>query len=194
MVRFIYFILFFLIGSIPFGWIIYKLTEKKDIRKEGSGNIGAANVYRLKGKFYGVLVLLLDASKGVISLILSKYLFRDQLFWALSAFFVVSGHIFSPFLSFKGGKGVATSMGALAILSFKTFIIAIFPVLAILFSTRIVSISSLTFSILYPILFILLEKSLTNSIPIFLISLLIFARHKENIVRIIEKRERRIEI
>jgi glycerol-3-phosphate acyltransferase PlsY len=183
-----------MIGSIPFGWIIYRLTEKKDIRGEGSGNIGAANVYRLKGKLYGIAVLLLDASKGVISVLLSKYLFKEQFFWALSALLAVSGHIFSPFLSFKGGKGVATSMGALALLSYKTFLITIFPVLLVLFSTRIVSLSSLTFSSLYPILFIFLEKSLPNSIPIFLITLLIFLRHKENIIRLVEKKERRIEI
>ncbi len=189
-----YLILSFMIGSIPFGWIIYRLTEKKDIRGEGSGNIGAANVYRLKGKFYGIAVLLLDASKGVISVLLSKYLFKEQFFWSLSALFAVSGHIFSPFLSFRGGKGVATSMGALALLSYKTFLITIFPVLLVLFSTRIVSLSSLTFSLFYLILFIFLEKSLPTSIPIFLITLLIFLRHKENIIRLVEKKERRIEI
>lgn len=194
MVKLFYFILSFMIGSIPFGWIIYKLTEGKDIRSEGSRNIGAANVYRLKGKFYGILVLLLDASKGVITVLLAKYLFKEQFFWSLSALFAVTGHIFSPFLSFRGGKGVATSIGALALLSFKTFFIAIFFVLAILFSTRIVSLSSLTFSLLYPILFIFLERSLPNSIPIFLISFLIFMRHRENIERLIEKKERKIEI
>ncbi len=190
----IYFILFFLIGSIPFGWIIYKLTEKKDIREEGSGNIGAANIYRLKGKIFGILVLLLDASKGIITVLIAKSIFKDQILLTLSALIAVSGHIFSPFLSFKGGKGVATSMGALAGLSVKTFLITLFPVIIALFTTRIVSLSSLTFSFIYPFLFIFIEKSFYNSFPIFIITLLILLRHRENIIRLMEKRERRIEI
>ncbi len=181
-------------GSIPFGWIIYKLTEKKDIRKEGSGNIGAANIYRLKGKFFGILVLLLDASKGMIAVLVAKSIFKDYIFLTLSALFAVSGHIFSPFLSFRGGKGVATSMGALAVLSIKTFLITLLPVIIVLFVTRIVSLSSLTFSFIYPFLFIFFEKSFYNSFPIFIITFLIFLRHRDNIIRLLEKRERRIEI
>lgn len=188
------FILFFLIGSIPFGWIIYKLTEKRDIRKEGSGNIGAANIYRLKGKFYGILVLFLDALKGVIAIIIAKSLFESQLFMALSALTVVSGHIFSPFLSFKGGKGVATSLGSLAVLSPKVFLITIIPVILILFLSRIVSLASLTFAFLYPFLFVFLGNSLYTSLPVFSISLIVFIRHKENILRLIKGNERRIAI
>lgn len=181
-------------GSIPFGWIIFRLTEKKDLRKVGSGNIGAANVYRLKGKFFGILVLLLDASKGFFAVLIAGYLFKERYLLALSALFAVSGHIFSPFLSFKGGKGVATSLGSLLVLSPKTFLFAIFPVLLILFITRIVSLSSLTFSLLYPIIFVFSESSFSTALPIFIMSFLIFFRHRENIFRLINKEERRIEI
>ncbi len=190
----ILFVLFFLLGAIPFGWIIYKITANKDIRKEGSGNIGAANVYRLKGKVYGIIVLMLDASKGLLAVLISKYAFKDPLFWSLSALFTVLGHIFSPFLSFKGGKGVATAMGALAVISPKAFLISLLPTIILLFGTKIVSTASMAYSLLYPITFLFMEKTYSSSIPIFLISLLILYRHKDNIQRLIKKKERRIEI
>ncbi|MGQ9617730.1 MAG: glycerol-3-phosphate 1-O-acyltransferase PlsY [Candidatus Aminicenantia bacterium] len=190
----IYLLLFFFIGSIPFGWIIYKITEKKDIRKEGSGNIGATNIYRLKGKFYGILVLLLDASKGILTILISKSVFKDPFLWTISALMAVSGHIFSPFLLFKGGKGVATAIGALALISPLVFIISFIPSGVLLFTTRTVSITSLTFSLLYPFIFCYLEKSLFSTAPIFLITFLIYVRHKDNIKRIFKKREIKIKI
>jgi len=101
----------FVAGSIPFGLILVKLAGKGDVRQQGSGNIGATNVMRAGGKWLGIATLILDAAKGFIPVLLAKKagVFPVPLAWI--AFFAVAGHIFTPWLRFKGGKGVATALG-----------------------------------------------------------------------------------
>ena len=104
-------ILAFLIGSIPTGYLLNKYFGHGDIRKVGSGNIGATNVLRHSGKLLGLLTLLIDFGKGFAALVYINYQFPDEIITIGSS--VVLGHIFSPWLKFKGGKGVATSFGIL---------------------------------------------------------------------------------
>ena len=109
----------YFIGSIPFGLLITKLFKLGDIREIGSGNIGATNVLRTGNKLAAAITLFFDIFKGSLALITTKYFFNDLMF--LSFIFVYLGHIFPIWLKFKGGKGVATFIGGLLIINYKTF-------------------------------------------------------------------------
>ena len=102
----------FLAGSIPFGLILVKLAGKGDVRHHGSGNIGATNVMRAGGKGLGIATLVADAAKGFLPVFLAKALHFAPEFLAFVALAAVAGHVFTPWLRFKGGKGVATALGA----------------------------------------------------------------------------------
>jgi len=102
----------FLSGSIPFGLLLVKLAGKGDVRLQGSGNIGATNVMRAGGKALGIATLLLDAAKGFAPVFLAKQRHYAPEFLAFVALAAVAGHVFTPWLKFKGGKGVATALGA----------------------------------------------------------------------------------
>ena len=108
-------ILAFFIGSIPTGYLLNKYSGYGDIRKVGSGNIGATNVLRHSGKLLGLLTLLIDFGKGFAALVYINYQFPDEIITIGSS--VVLGHIFSPWLKFKGGKGVATMLGVIFVMS-----------------------------------------------------------------------------
>ncbi len=119
----IFYIIAFLFGGIPFGWLLVKLIYKQDIRQIGSGSIGATNVYRAvkeiderKAKMFSILTIILDATKGLIVVAFAKMLglgFSAQ--W-LIALLAILGHCYSPYLGFKGGKGVATAIGSVLLL------------------------------------------------------------------------------
>jgi len=102
----------FLSGSIPFGLLLVRLAGKGDVRTQGSGNIGATNVMRAGGKALGIATLLLDAGKGFLPVFLARHLGYQPEFLAFVALAAVAGHVFTPWLKFKGGKGVATALGA----------------------------------------------------------------------------------
>ena len=102
----------FLSGSIPFGLLLVRLAGKGDVRAQGSGNIGATNVMRAGGKALGIATLLLDAAKGFVPVFLARQLGYQPEFLAFVALAAVAGHVFTPWLKFKGGKGVATALGA----------------------------------------------------------------------------------
>ena len=119
----IFYIIAFMFGGIPFGWLLVKLIYKQDIRQVGSGSIGATNVYRAvkelderKAKIFSILTIILDATKGLIVVAFAKMLglgFSAQ--W-LIALLAILGHCYSPYLGFKGGKGVATAIGSVLLL------------------------------------------------------------------------------
>jgi len=185
----LFLILAFFLGSVPFGYIITYIFSKEDIRKVGSGNIGATNVSRKLGIVGGIFTFLLDSFKGFLAVwILSLVTFYPY-YIGTAALLAVLGHMFTPFLSFKGGKGIATSFGVFlkiapipALISFLIFIIVL-----ILF--KYVSLASLISSSLFPPISYFFHLNEWYIIYSVFICILIIIKHKENIKRLIEKRE-----
>jgi acyl phosphate:glycerol-3-phosphate acyltransferase len=191
----------YLLGAIPFGYLISRL-KGVDIRRVGSGNIGATNVFRCIGKSWGILTFICDALKGFAAAFLlpraAGFCCEDPLFAAVSvlcAFSAVLGHNWPVFLGFKGGKGVATSAGALA--GIAPLAVAIgFGVWVLAFlSTRYVSVASMTSAVVVAAAGWLLYRDHGLPIPIMLTVLgcLGIWRHRTNIQRLIEGRENRFQ-
>ena len=184
-------VLAFIFGSIPFGYVIGKL-KGVDVRQHGSGNIGATNVSRVLGKKYGALVLFLDALKGALPVLILKILEFPLEYQVLSGFFAILGHCFSPFLKFKGGKGVATGLGVFLVVSPKITLVAFFIFLLVFFLTRYVSLSSITAALSYPVIFRLFGKpSDFTSLLIFLTAFVVVGKHYQNIIRLLKGEEKR---
>jgi acyl phosphate:glycerol-3-phosphate acyltransferase len=178
----------YLLGSIPFGYILVRLVAGADIRESGSGGTGATNVSRRAGKFAGVLTLLLDALKGAAAVLIARWVFGDQpsaAWWVAAAgIAALLGHIFPVWLGFRGGKGVATGVGIF-------LVVAPMAVAFAVWLTRYVSLGSLIAAGSLP-LFILLRKVLQPNLqdgPLLFLAvvgagLIIFA-HRANITRLI---------
>ena len=147
-----FYILIFLLGGIPFGLLISRYWLKIDIRQQGSGNIGMTNVMRVGGKLPGLLTFLLDFGKGSLSIILAKIFVMPMIneietqkfFLSLAGVIVVCGHVFSVFLRFKGGKGISTLFGVLAVLHINIGICAAIVWLVMFFWKHISSLSGIT--------------------------------------------------
>jgi glycerol-3-phosphate acyltransferase PlsY len=189
------FVAAFLIGSIPIGYIIGRLFYRTDIRRQGSGNIGAMNALRTLGAAGAIAVLLLDAAKGFGPTIWAQGFFRghldienfppsDQLMGSLVATGAILGHCFSPWLRFRGGKGVATSFGAVFALSWPAGIVAVSGWIAGAALTRYSSFGSLLGSALAPIAIFGFTRSLPETAYGLLAALIIFVRHRDNIARL----------
>ena len=154
----------YLLGSIPFGLILTKLFTKTDIRKKGSGNIGATNVIRSGSKILGVITLILDSFKGYLSVIITINIFPDYFY--LSCLMVFLGHVFSIWLKFKGGKGVATYLGVLFAFDFILPAIFIISWSVITLISRYVSLGSIISSLIV-LLYNFLVYGFNNSIIFF---------------------------
>jgi acyl phosphate:glycerol-3-phosphate acyltransferase len=176
-------LLAYLLGSIPFGYLLVRYTQGQDIRAFGSGNIGATNVFR-KSRRTGILTLLLDAGKGLLAVLLACSL-TDKMDWqAIAAFCAIIGHVFTVWLRFKGGKGVATGCGAFLALSPPALLTTLLPFLLVLFLTRYISAASIAATACFPFLVYLYGAPgsvLCWSIPG---ALLIIVEHRQNIRRL----------
>lgn len=175
----------YLIGSIPFGYVLSKLYKHVDIRRHGSGNIGATNVLRLLGWRAALPVLLLDAGKGTAAVLLARALSDETVFVLAAAFAVLMGHCFPLFLKFKGGKGAATGIGLLIPLSGYVCASAVLLAIVVIALTRYVSLGSLIGAFSVPFLFLLFRFE-----PLYIIfgaamALLVILRHHENIRRLL---------
>lgn len=142
----------YLIGSIPFGYLIVRTTEGGDIRQTGSGGTGATNVSRRAGKAAGVLTLLLDASKGAAAVLIAQNVSGAEWVTATAAIAVIVGHIFPVWLGFRGGKGVATGVGVFLVLAPVALLCAGVIFVSIVFFTRYVSLGSIMAAALIPLL------------------------------------------
>ena len=184
-------IISYLMGSIPFGFILTKLFFKKDIREIGSGNIGATNVLRSGNKIIGYTTLIFDILKAVIPVIFVKIYYIDFLYLAsLSAFL---GHVFPIWLKFKGGKGVATYVGILFAINIYFGIIFALSWFIIFAITKFSSLSSLIASISVPVYLLVIGQF--NDIFFFIIMfVLILFTHRENIKRLKNKEETKTKI
>ena len=184
----------YMLGSIPFGKIITKLLTGEDITKTGSKNIGATNVYRTVSKKAGLLVLLLDGIKPIIAQVIIYYLFTQFYQNYKFLYFLVSiiGHIFPIWLMFKGGKGVACFFGGYLIITPIPTLIAMAVWLLTVKTTKTSSLGALISIFLLTIYQIVSNYGSLNKITIFTIMLLIFWKHTENIKRLIQGKENKI--
>ncbi len=178
-------------GSIPFGYLITKFFLKKDIRKIGSGNIGATNVLRTGNRIIGYSTLLLDVFKAILPLIIIKIYMNEYLFVASLSVFL--GHVFPIWLKFKGGKGVATYVGILCCINLYLGIGFGFFWIITLIIFKYSSLSSLVASLSIPFIdyFILKNELISFYIIMFV---LIFYTHRENIKRLVNKEESKTKI
>lgn len=184
MLKVILIFLSYLYGSIPFGLLFVKKTKGIDIRKIGSGNIGATNVLRVAGLSTALISGILDLSKGLLPILIGKYIFHFDIYTLfLMGFFGVIGHDYSIFLGFKGGKGIASTLGFLIGLNPVVALTQVLIFIIVLLLTKFVSLSSVVSLSLLPLVLLLFKKYNLALLSI-LLSLLAIYRHKENIERL----------
>ena len=181
----------YLMGSIPFGFILTKIFLKKDIREIGSGNIGATNALRTGNKALGYSTLVLDILKAIVPVIYVKIFYQDFLYIASLCAFL--GHVFPIWLKFKGGKGVATYLGILFAINFYLGVIFIISWFITFFISKFSSLSSLVGSASIPI-YLLILTQFDQGIFFTIMFVLIFFTHRENIKRLKNKEETKTKI
>lgn len=181
-------ILAYLLGAVPFGLLVAKLFCGVDPREAGSGNTGATNVARLCGAKYGVLALALDVLKGFLPATLAVSGSLGATGVSLVALAAILGHVFSPFLGFKGGKAVATTIGAFLALMPLGALLSVAACVLVIALTGYVSLGSLTFALCLPV-FALLTGRLAYLPLAAAVMLLLFWRHRENIRRLAQGEE-----
>ncbi|MCD4707628.1 MAG: glycerol-3-phosphate 1-O-acyltransferase PlsY [Candidatus Sabulitectum sp.] len=188
----LYIILGFLCGSIPFSWFLGKF-KGVDLRDHGSGNPGATNLLRTSGTATGVAGLLLDAAKGAVP-VLAVTAAASPAVWLSSAVAIaaVCGHVFMPWFGFKGGKGVATALGALLVLSTYPVLCALGLFILLLALFKMVSLGSVIAGASLPFLGILFHEPVYPEIVLGIIALAILVTHRANIKRILSGTERKI--
>ena len=188
---FLTFLVSYLMGSIPFGYILTKIFLKKDIREIGSGNIGATNALRAGNKFIGYLTLTLDVLKAVIPVLFIKINYPDLIHVSALSLFI--GHVFPIWMKFKGGKGVATYVGILFCLSLNLGILFIFSWLIIFFISKYSSLGSILSSLIIPI-FIFFNSNYEIEYFFIIMFVFILYTHRENVKRLINKEESKTKI
>ena len=188
----------YLLGSIPFGYLLVWLFRKQDVRATGSGNIGATNVARSGGKGLGLLTLLLDALKGYIAVLIAMHFAPNTLHGpstlAIAAAVVaVLGHVFPVWLSFRGGKGIATALGVFIALVPLVALASVILFALVVATTRLVSLGSILAAISIPFFALLLvpKRSPALLAGLTCISLVSILKHHANIVRLLKGTESR---
>ncbi|WP_147821005.1 glycerol-3-phosphate 1-O-acyltransferase PlsY [Salidesulfovibrio onnuriiensis] len=179
----------FFLGSVPFGLYIAKTFKNIDPRDDGSRNTGATNVARLCGFKYGVVVLALDILKGAVPVWMASIWNDGWILTSLVMLAAVLGHVYSPFLNWKGGKAVATTLGAFMAAAFLPTLFSAVACLAVIFLSGFVSMGSLTFAVCLPVFSLLTGN--VHLIPIAVVLMaLMFWRHRENIQRLAKGEEK----
>jgi glycerol-3-phosphate acyltransferase PlsY len=188
----------YLLGAIPFGFLLVWLVRKQDIRAQGSGNIGATNVLRSGAKGLGILTFVLDGGKGYAAVAVAESLARSKSPALLvnlaitAALFVVLGHMFPVWLGFKGGKGVATAFGAFLALCPLAALSALALWAVIVASTRYVSLASILAAVVLPFLTLWLSPlrfGYFSGAAVFISCWLVIVKHRQNIVRLMKGTE-----
>lgn len=185
----------YLLGSIQVSVLLSKIFKFPDPRTKGSHSAGATNVLRTAGKNQALLTLIGDVMKGVLAVLIAIVFHASPFFWALAAFAAVVGHVFPCFFQFRGGKGVATAVGGLFMLSpFIAILVAVIW-LVIVFLTRYVSLASLIAAAASPLLILIFSSGRTAFfLPVLLMAGLIIWKHKDNIQRLRRGSESKINL
>lgn len=205
-ILFLIFIICYLIGSIPFGLILTKLFDNNDLRNIGSGNIGATNVLRTGNKTLALLTLILDLSKSFIPLFIFFKLYPhpmindffnliivDKIFLILVfGYFFVLGHCFPIWLKFKGGKGIATSLGVILSIDFFIGLCLLTIWILVFLIFKISSLSALISSTSFPILIFFKYEKVNLLYLSILLTIFVFFTHRANIIRLLKKEEKKI--
>ncbi|HOH97031.1 MAG TPA: glycerol-3-phosphate 1-O-acyltransferase PlsY [Candidatus Cloacimonadota bacterium] len=192
-------VLAYLLGSIPMGWILAKLMFKTDIRAKGSGNIGATNALRQFGTKVGVLVLILDMIKGIVSVLLAKSLLGlDNVMVPICGLIAILGHIYPVWLGFKGGKGVATAAGVGLALAPLSIPLALAVFILVVYKTRYVSLGSIIAAIVWglSLIYFAYQSAMANwgimAAVVVVVVAVIIGKHKQNIQRLRNGTENKI--
>ena len=205
-ILFLIFIICYLIGSIPFGLILTKLFDNNDLKNIGSGNIGATNVLRTGNKTLALLTLILDLSKSFIPLFIFFKLYPhpiindffnilivDKIFLILVfGYFFVLGHCFPIWLKFKGGKGIATSLGVILSIDFFIGLCLLTIWILVFLIFKISSLSALISSTSFPILIFFKYEKVNLLYLSILLTIFVFLKHRTNIIRLLKKEEKKI--
>ena len=181
----------YLLGSIPFSLIIARLFKGIDIRNHGSGNIGATNVLRTVGKKEAALALIADILKGVLPVLFTVFVL-EEIWIAATAVFVVLGHVFPIFAGFKGGKGVATSLGALIVIIPAGVIVSLIVWFLVLIVFRYASLASISAAIALPAICWGLTTPLAFTAAASINAVIIILKHTGNIKRLITGTENKV--
>lgn len=190
----------FLLGSIPFGQVISRLHSGVDLRTSGSGNIGATNVARTLGPVYGVMTLILDAAKGLTPVLLAATLFSPEagetgesvfltIPQASAGLFALLGHCYSPFMHFRGGKGVATALGAFLGMIPWAVVFSLIVFIIVVARWGYVSAGSLSGALTAPAAAWLIGYPAATCLTALLAAIVIIVRHRENIERLFQGKE-----
>jgi glycerol-3-phosphate acyltransferase PlsY len=186
----------YLIGSIPTGFLMTKIFVGADIRSAGSKNVGATNVYRVAGKLPGLLTLIIDIIKGIIVVTLVVDFFYtylpdvDYIFYkTLLGLIAILGHIYPVFLKFRGGKGVATTIGVTAAIAPLVLLVSLAVWLIVFIPTNYVSLGSLAFGIALPVSALFFDQPLYVVIFCVILCIINTYKHKDNIKRLLKREE-----
>lgn len=190
MIKLLVLLFAYFLGSIPTAYILARY-KGFDIRQKGSGNVGTTNAFRTMGLGPGILVLAIDVLKGAIPVIVGRKVGGDWLA-AVAGLVAMAGHSWSVFLSFQGGRGVATAAGGFLALSPEALLCAVFVWLSVLFTTKYVSLSSVISAASAPFLVLLLQLPLSHFLFALVAGIIIVYRHKPNIKRILAGTEPKV--
>ncbi len=182
----------YLIGSVPFALLLARWWGARDLRRIGSGNIGAANVFRASGPTAGILVALLDIGKGAASVLVARRMSSSGEVLAAAGLAAVVGHIYPVWLRFRGGKGVATSCGVFCVLAPGPMLAAVVAFVGGVWLTRYVSLGSVIGSIALPVLAFAWDSPWPVVAAAAAAATLVVFRHRSNIVRVWSGTERRL--
>jgi acyl phosphate:glycerol-3-phosphate acyltransferase len=184
----------YLLGSIPFGYLLVRIFRKQDIREQGSGNIGATNVARSGAKGLGLATLLLDLGKAYAAVTIAKHIAPGMFDVAVAAAIAaVLGHVFPVWLGFRGGKGVASALGVFLALTWPSAVAVLLVFLAVFALTRYVSLASIVGSAMFPLFGLHFVKPWTPMVVFgfLFIPLLVIVKHHANIRRLLSGTENR---
>jgi glycerol-3-phosphate acyltransferase PlsY len=182
----------YLLGSIPTGYLLVRLSGKRDVRTFGSGSTGATNVLRVKGWKIALPVALFDVLKGFLPVYLASRWFDDPVFAALCGLLAVVGHCFPFAIGFRGGKGVATSLGAYAAIAWAPLLGGLGLFLIVVGLTRFVSLASILASLAIPVIVVLAGGPPAVAGIALALSVLVVFQHRGNIARLVRGTERKL--